>query len=441
MKIKNILTVIVLALTALSSCEMKEEIKGGNGNASDIGYLELGVSVDTKKNSITKAVADPTNPIINVDQYPVVIKGVSNTEFIKEYSNYIAFKEAMPIELPVGSYMIFAHSAGEMLPVMEEPFYGGETPLLITKGVTSSARVICKMKNTKISLRYTDRFTSSMKTWSITIHDNTQNILSFTHDSLDVKPKYLAMSEKASEIIVNIEGVKADGTKVSEYRSITKPEGAASSYWGANDDLTITMDMSEAGVVTGVSGIKVTVNVNFEEFEESWDIPVGGETNPVPPVAPEGGGNKPTITSDYLKDGISYQLSADGSVMTGNPSEALVKIAVPGKLAKLIVKIIAGNDTFHSMLIPLGLNEGRDLLSLSSSSSSEMDGILVEVLSPLPKKGDSSYNLDIAKFFTMMNGAGGGTSALGHRFEITVTDMAGQTATATLAVIINQEGK
>ena len=54
MKLINTLAIGLLAFAGLTSCEMKDEIKGGK-DSSEVGYLELGVSVDAKKNQITKA--------------------------------------------------------------------------------------------------------------------------------------------------------------------------------------------------------------------------------------------------------------------------------------------------------------------------------------------------------------------------------------------------
>ena len=82
----------------------------------------------------------------------------------------------------------------------------------------------------------------------------------------------------------------------------------------------------------------------------------------------------------------------------------------------------------------MGLDQGKDLLTLDSSNS--MDGILIEVLKPLPQTGDKAYSLDIAKFISMM-GAFGVTISTGHQFDITVVDANGKEAIATLFVILN----
>ena len=122
--------------------------------------------------------------------------------------------------------------------------------------------------------------------------------------------------------------------------------------------------------------------------------------------------------------------------ITGAPAAALVNIAAEAGIKSLMVKITAGNTGFAGALQPLGLDTGKDLLTLDSSNS--MDGILIEVLNPLPKSGDKSYSLDIAKFISMM-GAYGSTTSDGHVFDITVTDANNKSAAATLKVVINNK--
>lgn len=441
MKIQNILVAGFL-MAGLISCEMKDELKGNGTSSSEMGSVELAVSVDAKKNPVTKGDATVSGSTVSPDNFPVEIKGVKDPEFSKNLGTYAEVQAAGPVELPIGTYMITAHSAGDIQPQMAEPYFVGEAPLTIVNKVNSQVQVVCKMKNTKISLAYTSKFLASMKSWTITVDDGTSNTLTFSHTNTNPAPIYWLVADQVSELNVNITGQKIDGTSVSESRGITKPAGQSSPYWGAQDELKITMDLSEELIVPGVSGITVTVDATFAESEEPWEIPVedengGGEVPPTPP-APEG--DAPTITSDYIPGGITYQLSADGSTMTGNPAKALVNIDAKAGLKSLKVKITAGNDLFNTMITPIGLAEGKDLLTLDAVKNPDTDGILVDVISPLPQKGDKTYALDIANFFTMMNEAGGGTTdPNGHQFEITVTDAIGKTATATLKVVINQD--
>lgn len=444
MKLINTLAIALLAFAGLTSCEMKDEIKGGK-DSSEVGYLELGVSVDAKKNQITKAAENTGTGTVgrySADDFPVIITGVTNSEFSKKYNTYKELQAEGAIELPVGNYKIESHSAEELKDVMDQPYFAGNTNLSILKGVKSDATVLCGMLNTKISLSYESQFLAFMQDWTITISDG-KHIITYTGTKSNPgtpQPKYVVIAENTSKLIVTVTGTKLDGEKVNESRNITKPTGSNSEYWGAADDLSIKMNINnEAFVVPGVSGITITVDVTFAETEDTVEIEVtpeeGGGTNPNPET-PEEPSLLPTITSDFLESGITYNLSADKKTMTNNPEAAIVKIEAKNGFEKLIVKIITNNTSFKQAIGLVGFDEnnGRDLLMLDS----ENDADLIKVLQKVPARGDTSYELDIANFFSMMN-LTGGTDDSGHQFEITVTDSKGNNKSGTLKVVINQE--
>lgn len=440
MKLINTLAIGLLAFAGLTSCEMKDEIKGGK-DSSEVGYLELGVSVDAKKNQITKAAENTGTGTVgrySADDFPVIITGVTNSEFSKKYNTYKELQAEGAIELPVGNYKIESHSAEELKDVMDQPYFAGNTNLSILKGVKSDATVLCGMLNTKISLSYESQFLAFMQDWTITISDG-KHIITYTGTKSNPgrpQPKYVVIAENTSKLIVTVTGTKIDGEKVNESRNITKPTGSNSEYWGAADDLSIKMNINnEALVVPGVSGITITVDVTFAETEDTVEIEVtpeeGGGTNP-DPETPEEPSSLPTITSEYLETPITG--TVDGKTITNTPDAALVNIKADAGLKSLQVKITADNTGFAGALEPLGLDQGKDLLTLNSSDP--MDGILIDVLKPLPQTGDKTYSLDIAKFISMM-GTYGVTNSTGHRFDITVVDANGKEAKATLFVILN----
>ena len=443
MKLINTLAIGLLAFAGLTSCEMKDEIKGGK-DSSEVGYLELGVSVDAKKNQITKAAENTGTGTVgnySADDFPVIITGVTNSEFSKKYNTYKELQAEGAIELPVGNYKIESHSAEELKDVMDQPYFAGSTNLSILKGVKSDATVLCGMLNTKISLSYESQFLASMQDWTITISDG-KHIITYTGTSSNPgtpQPKYVVIAENTSKLIVTVTGTKFNGEKVNESRNITKPTGSNSEYWGAADDLSIKMNINnEAFVIPGVSGITITVDVTFAETEDTVEIEVtpeeGGGTNPNPET-PEEPSSLPTITSEYLESGIILTLSADGEEIVNAPENAVVNVAASNGISSLIVKILGGNDDFKEAVATMGLNSGRDLLTLKSSDP--MDKILINLINP-PSEGATNYELNIKNFFALMKPFGK-TEPEGHQFEISVTDSKGKSKSATLKVVINQQ--
>ncbi len=443
MKLINTLAIGLLAFAGLTSCEMKDEIKGGK-DSSEVGYLELGVSVDAKKNQITKAAENTGTGTVgnySADDFPVIITGVTNSEFSKKYNTYKELQAEGAIELPVGNYKIESHSAEELKDVMDQPYFAGSTNLSILKGVKSDATVLCGMLNTKISFSYESQFLAFMQDWTITISDG-KHIITYTGTSSNPgtpQPKYVVIAENTSKLIVTVTGTKIDGEKVNESRNITKPTGSNSEYWGAADDLSIKMNINnEALVVPGVSGITITVDVTFAETEDTVEIEVtpeeGGGTNP-DPETPEEPSLLPAITSDYLESGIILTLSADGEEIVNAPESAVVNVSASNGISSLIVKILGGNDDFKEAVATMGLNSGRDLLTLKSSDP--MDKILINLINP-PSEGATNYELNIKNFFALMKPFGK-TEPEGHQFEISVTDSKGKSKSATLKVVINQQ--
>ena len=292
--------------------------------------------------------------------------------------------------------------------------------------------VNCKMKNTKIQLVYGETFATVFKSWSITVSDGSSNILTFDEKEVNPSAVYWLIADNVSEITVHIEAYLQDGTTtITEDRSITKPEDAESDYWAGSDALTITMEPGKPENPSGVT-IDIKVEVSFTDSEVTEEIPVepGDPIIPVPPVD-EG----PSISSQYLTSGISYNITANPDavdsdptslyIMSGNPEEAVVDINADAGFKEILVKISTNNSGFDSAISAIGLNQAVNILD------EDLNEMLVQVLNP-PSVGDNTYQLDIASFFGMMNMYGPGE----HSFDIEVLDQNDLKASATLSVII-----
>jgi hypothetical protein len=442
MKIQHTLTWALCALVSLASCEMKDEIFDKNQITGDVGYLNLAVSA---QNKVTKAATDEgtsTNSSVSVDNFEVEI---SNSEGVyKQFDSYTELQEAGKITLPVGEYTINAHTSGDIAPKMDYPYYNGEESLKITKDTETSAKVICTMQNTKIQLNYGETFATVYKSWNITISDGSDNILTYDETNLNPAATYWLIADNVSAIKVHIEAYLQDGTKITEDRSITKPDDAESNYWSGSDALTITMEPGNPTVPDDPNGatINIKVEVSFSDSEVTEEIPVeggddGGEEGgePTDPDEGEAGSGEPTISSQYLTSGISYTITANPEanesdptsiyIMSGNPQNAEVVITADAGFKEINVKITTNNSGFGSAIGAIGLNQSVNILEEG------LNEMLVQVLDP-PSVGDTNYTLDIATFFGMMNMYGPGV----HTFDISVIDANDKKASASLTVTI-----
>lgn len=401
MKLKN--TILYIAALSLFSCEMKNEILDGNKNYEDVGYLNLGVYA---QNKLSKAATDngegTDNSPVNVSAFQVEI---NNSEGVyKEFGSYSELQAAGKIELPVGKYTVKAHTPGDIQPQMDSPYYYGETALEIVKDVEKTATVNCKMKNTKIQLVYGETFASVFKSWSITVSDGFSNIEPYDQSNLNPPAVYWLIADNVSEITVRIEAFLQDGTKITEDRSITKPEDAESDYWAGSDALTITMEPGKPENPSGVT-IDIKVEVSFTDSEVTEEIPV----EPLPP----GGGVAPTLSGEYLGRTVTYDKGGDGVF-----PEVSVEMNVPGKIESVMIKAASSDSELEGILSGMGFKDenGVDLVG-----NDDLSGLFT-----LPKLGETSYT------FTL-GGLGNLLTVGQHTFTVKVIDQNGKEASGSLS--------
>ena len=244
MKIQHTITFFLLVAASLTSCEMKDEIFDKNKISGDTGYLNLAVSVQDKATRAATDEGTNNNSPVSADNFEVEINNSEGT-YEKKFDSYAELQAAGKIELPVGKYTIKAHTPGTIAPKMDYPFYNGEETLEITKDTEKETTVTCTMQNTKIQLIYGETFATIFKEWDITISDGSSNILTYDESDLNPTAKYWLIADNVSEITVHIVAYLQDGTKITEDRSITKPEDADSDFWAGSDALTITMEPGE----------------------------------------------------------------------------------------------------------------------------------------------------------------------------------------------------
>lgn len=450
MKIFNIITAGLLLCAGLASCEMKDELKGGSTDSSEMGYLDLGVAVNASQNSIARAdgvTDDGKNENVGVsvsaDDFPVTIAGVTDASYIKEYASYSELKAENKdgvVALPVGSYTVTAHTNAELKNEMSTPYYEGVKEISITKGVTAQTHVVCTMKNMRVAMDYDDQFVASFTDWTITVTDGT-TVLTFKctdhedTDQLNPAPQYMLVADGVSQLTVNASGHNLRGEQVREERILTKPTGGNSTNWTGGDALTIKMEENTPSDPTGIqgSGITISADVSFDEEEETVEVPVtpGGGSTEEPGT---GGGDepeepiltKPTVTFPQS----TYTLPADAS----KNANAVITSTAEGGIQSVKVQIIGGNDGFSGIISNMGFAEGLELVgntTLGPVISSIVPGL------EMPQAGDASYTFPVGGFFNILQQMGATTEADGHVFNITVTDANG-TASASLSVKVTE---
>lgn len=441
MKIQHTIAFFLLVAASLTSCEMKDEIFDKNKVSGDTGYLNLAVSVQDKATRAATDEGTNNNSPVSADNFEVEINNSEGT-YEKKFDSYAELQAAGKIELPVGKYTIKAHTPGTIAPKMDYPFYNGEETLEITKDTEKETTVTCTMQNTKIQLIYGETFATIFKEWDITISDGSSNILTYDESDLNPTAKYWLIADNVSEITVHIVAYLQDGTKITEDRSITKPEDADSDFWAGSDALTITMEPGEPSTPDDPNGatINVKVEISFTDDEVTEEIPVEGEGSD------EGEGGDTTDPDEGEGPTIAFPKN-NYILPNDNGLKADAKIYASAGIESVIVKITPGNTAFEEALglLPnagatdeekamLDLLTGAELVDnnlLGSTIGMIMTGVNIPELS----EKDINYTFPVGDFFDAL-GSLGTTNTDAHKFEITVKDMNGETTSGVLSVSV-----
>ena len=441
MKNTTILTACAL-LAILTSCEMKDELLGKDSH-SDTGALELALSIPNRD---TDTRAD--NPDDLISAFEVDITDKENAE---NAYNYVYSEMPPTLTLPVGTYTVSAHTAGEIQTQMDAPYYGGNNDLTITQGTTSQMTVICKMMNTLIQINYGDDFLDTFKSWTITFDAGDDRTLIFTSKNRDANMVYWYIADKMAETItMNITATNNNNEEIPTQKKFTKSDADETfdddaSYFNGGDILNINLGTIAPGEEEDENeqvGIDVNVDISFAEDGDGdrWEIPVedttgSDEEEPSTPDDPsQGDGN---ITMQMPSDGhITYTLGG-----SDQPASADVQISVPKGLKSMNVKIIAGNEGFEKTISDLSV-AGLDFMTngVEMVGNNLISGVLGAFLQgssvSAPAEGDTSYTFPVGAFFGLMNGYGA-TAPNAHVFKIVIEDKEGNKIEDELQVTIN----
>lgn len=417
----------------LASCEMKNEIFGNDNIPSETGWVELGVKVNNKTNVVVTRGTIQGEEVDPAD-FPVVF-ALNNSDYTKEFDTYEDLLEEEKVELPVGNYTVSSHTPGTLTKRMDHPYYSGEENLTVSKDITSDATITCTMQNSRILLTYDNTFTAKFETWTITIDDGTNNILKYTEaDGTNLQAVYWLFEKDCTAIKINISATTTSGATVTESRTITKPDDAATDSWVGGDALTITMVPGpDEETPTGVSGIIINVNAFFEtEKNETVDVPVEGEDTETPTDPDEGGDTTdpdegegdntptaPTLSGKHLNKTVDFDV-AEGAENFPNVE---IVMDVPEGIQSIIVKAVTDNTSLSSILNALGFGSGVDLVE------TELDALVFALGDNIPNRGDTNYIFSVNGVISQALAANTGS----HTFSVTVTDQNGTSASGTLS--------
>lgn len=434
----------LLLVAGLASCEMKNELFDEKGSG-ETGVLEIGVAVNKAIDNVaTRAGEDDADEGVAVpvegdevaaDGFEIDITGEDN------FSEQITYNsgETNSISLPVGTYTVYAHTPGELKSVMDAPYYGGTTTngtIAITSGVTSTASIKCMMENTRIMLGYDEQFLATYKSWAITVESGLDGqVLDAIYEGTGEPPvidKYWDLGDGVASVIVKGYAVlKEGGATVPVSKVLTKVSGE--DFVGA-EALNITLVLGSGGVSGSLAGVDVVVNLFGTEPDsgDTVDVPIETEEGEQPdtpdtPDTPAEGA--PTIAFPNGESTATFTLPDQAS------ADATATISTPNGLQSVKVQIVAGNEAFGGVVGDMFGTEPFELVD-----NTTLKEVLEKMQIPLPTAGADvdEYKFPVQQFFALLQtpAFGATTDPDGHVFNITVTDMEGETASGSLHVIV-----
>ena len=436
MKIINYIILGLAMVAGLSSCKENKVDEGPMGAFS--------LNIEAKTPEVSRALSSA-----NTGDFPVSIQGVKGSSVEKVYRSFPSVNDLPkePIMLPIGDYVVSSHTPGDLEKQMTFPYFAGEKEAKITKDVTTSTTVVCKMKNSRIQLKYNAQFLTTFQTWDITIDDGTGSVISFNHTEQSPAPVYSYFGEQGvPTLTVSIKAKTKSGNTISDSRILTK-DAAGESYQGdtpnfvGGDGIDLNMDIAENAV--GNVGIKINVNIAFTDHQDDVDVNIGDKVpvNPGPdvPVDPEigggdtGGDGTGGDTGGGEGGKLALRLPADftykkGDVLSSEATDAVFN--TPNGLASAIVKIETDNEVFNGILTELPFDEiGALLKGAELIGNKGMQSLLDGMGKKTPEVGATEYTFPLGAFLNLLGGMPGK-----HRFYLTIVDQKGASASNSLLI-------
>lgn len=161
MRTKQVILYSLLLIALFTSCNEDR------GNLAPIGTLRL--SVDKNEQILTKGAI--TEELLKV--YIVNADG----DTIKSYHDYVKEVRNEKLLLPVGTYTVSVASNQAEDADWEKPFYAGEETVEVKAGEITSATVVCKIANTKVSVDYAEKLKENFVNYETTVSNKSGTLL------------------------------------------------------------------------------------------------------------------------------------------------------------------------------------------------------------------------------------------------------------------------
>ena len=403
-KILNIAWVCLMCVWTLTSCEMKDELKGkGAGEAA--GTVELGLSSvyngqiagradGVVDNGGTTGNFAPDD--VNVDKYTLVIKNTETQETVKEGIIGEMRNEdgSLKFVLPEGKYKAVAYNYdGAEVNVSERPYFMGQQTFSVQAAVTSKVDIPCKLACVEVELHLTEEFLSTFKDdYSIIVDNSDGANMEFTKAKGNVGKKfYFKTPQNKSSMNVSVKATTQTlGSFINVNCVITKPADAEGNSFLANGD-SFVVSLTPEGATESHVTIGITVDLTFTEKGSSIKVPAENIT------FDDGGTTDPEPSADITFEGLPAEYTCVAGDQTINGLKD-VHILAPNGIKNLNVTISGTIEPFLGMV---KLPSTFDVCHLNE----EVKGVLIKTLKLITEEDYTALNAGTCKDYTFKLGS------------------------------------
>lgn len=403
-KILNIAWVCLMCVWTLTSCEMKDELKGkGAGEAA--GTVELGLSSvyngqiagradGVVDNGGTTGNFAPDD--VNVDKYTLVIKNTETQETVKEGIIGEMRNEdgSLKFVLPEGKYKAVAYNYdGAEVNVSERPYFMGQQTFSVQAAVTSKVDIPCKLACVEVELHLAEEFLSTFKDdYSIIVDNSDGANMEFTKAKGNVGKKfYFKTPQNKSSMNVSVKATTQTlGSFINVNCVITKPADAEGNSFLANGDSFI-VNLTPEGATESHVTIGITVDLTFTEKGVSIKVPAENIT------FDDGGTTDPEPSADITFEGLPAEYTCVAGDQTINGLKD-VHILAPNGIKNLNVTI---SGTIEPFLEMVKLPSTFDVCHLNE----EVKGVLIKTLKLITEEDYTALNAGTCKDYTFKLGS------------------------------------
>lgn len=443
MKLNKIFLVGSMAIAGLASCVNEDLQNPASEVKGDKGVMLLNVAIAEPKSTRANSAytEEQLAAMKKATNFPIDIFD-ANKNKVKAYNNVGEFpKEGLLMN--VGNYTIESYTPGGIYKKMNYPYYKGEEAFTIQPDDFTDVDVVCKMKNSKIKVTYSQEFLDLFSTWRITIDDGSiENIdekpefaLIFTEEQgTSPAPVYWLFDNNVQVLTVRFKAyLKSDGSPVSDTKTVTKDKFVRP--YADDDSQTFTggeqliFNFVPDNATTGKIGISISATITFDETEEPVTLYLTDKN-----LIDDEGGDTPNPGGDTTGEKPTLECSGGWEVTLNGTDSPQTKIIIntPEGLKSMKVTITGGNDGFSSAT---GYFNHLEMVNNSDDFEDVFYGVEDATI---PQEGDLSYTFPVYAFFPQILMFHATDPGKAHEFFMEVEDKKGNTANATLKIIVTE---